>query len=521
MRSLYTFFMVSVSTFALAQVTFNMRYSFDFLGAVASSVVPVEDGYYMTGIVSDTIAPYNLGCFFTKTDLNGHPIFLNTIKGSSFEIGTWFNTLALLPDSTFVLSSTHYDSLEKTMFLRMDIDGDTLFTKKFVNPAYPEYEVMQPTGGMERLPDGTFLVSNWFHNGPENAQSQDVYILRLEASGDTIWSRTFHSLKNDKPTSMVVDSQTGNAIIGLLTTNFNQVWQDYSSQVRLIELSPSGEVLWDYTTSESIGLRDAPNDMVRLGDGSLVIASGEGTEIERPTGNTIWFEKLLFKLSPDGEILWETPFPDPDFNSQSKLTNVVEISDGSGFIVAGQQGDYVNNTYHHVRGWVSKVNHQGQVDWERAFVGVDSEDPKHEIFDLKECPDGGYILAGESQDGTWQSIPPQQAWLLKLDEHGCLVPGCHLPNNVGEVPENSVELAIYPNPTVDYLNFQLRGNNDINDGMFRIVNSDGKVMKEFIVDIREGDTFVVQVWEWPMGAYFLQLIDPEATVIISKKFIKN
>ncbi|MEZ4952414.1 MAG: hypothetical protein R2825_02405 [Saprospiraceae bacterium] len=96
--------------------------------------------------------------------------------------------------------------------------------------------------------------------------------------------------------------------------------------------------------------------MILLGDGSLVIATGKGTEIERPTGNTIWYEKLLIKLSPDLDIVWARVFNNPGpANSQSKLTNVIEVSDGSGYVTAGRGSKLEMNTLR-VHGWLAKVS---------------------------------------------------------------------------------------------------------------------------------------------------------------------
>ena len=328
------------SDFLEAQATFNKRFHFDYLAAVGTSVLPFDDGYYFTGVLVDTVSPYEDGGFFAIMDLDGNPVAAKTWISNEYGMGPWFNTLAQLKDSTFALTAVHIDSTEKTFFLKLDKTGDTLFTKKFINPSFPDFSFMQPRGGMTALPDGGFVISNWYTDHKTgDYPSSDIYIFKISDSGDTLWENFFHSPNTDRASSLVADG-SGNVILGWLNTNFNLVFEDFTSQIKLAKLDGQGEVVWEYTTPEFIGLRDAPNDMVLLDDGSLIIASGVGTEIERPTSNTIWYEKLLFRLSPAGAIMWEAVFPNPGpQNSQGKLTNVIEVSDGSGFVTAGMEGE--------------------------------------------------------------------------------------------------------------------------------------------------------------------------------------
>ena len=49
----------------------------------------------------------------------------------------------------------------------------------------------------------------------------------------------------------------------------------------------------------------------------------------------------------------------------------------------------------------------------------------------------------------------QQAWLLKVDSEGCLVPNCHV--STQELPQNSLQFSLYPNPASDFLNILFKG----------------------------------------------------------------
>ncbi len=140
--------------------------------------------------------------------------------------------------------------------------------------------------------------------------------------------------------------------------------------------------------------------------------------------------------------------------------------------------------------------------------------PKYpEPIDFKPTLDGGYIVCGTTQEGheTW-------GWLMKLDSFGCLIPGCNAndgPNATTEDPEGAGEpsfpqsgghLAIYPNPTTDFLNFELRAPQLPKAASFRILDSGGRLVKEYRTD-NPRNTFIVPVREWAAGVYYLQYLE--------------
>ncbi|MCB9297634.1 MAG: T9SS type A sorting domain-containing protein [Lewinellaceae bacterium] len=109
--------------------------------------------------------------------------------------------------------------------------------------------------------------------------------------------------------------------------------------------------------------------------------------------------------------------------------------------------------------------------------------------------------------------------MLKVDEHGCLIPGCHLLNDAEELESGQAELAIYPNPTRDFLNFQLRGAVPWLGGQFRIVDMTGKIVKTFQAG-NLADTYMVSVWGWPEGVYFLQYLEEGKVICFEKVIVK-
>ena len=109
-------------------------------------------------------------------------------------------------------------------------------------------------------------------------------------------------------------------------------------------------------------------------------------------------------------------------------------------------------------------------------------------------------------------------WLLKLDEHGCLVPGCHLPNSSAPEPGTVQQLALFPNPARDFINFELRGARPAPDGAFRILDVQGRLLQS--IPAREAlGTVVVPVHDWAVGAYVVQYLE-SGRVRAAERFVK-
>ncbi len=408
------------------------------------------------------------------------------------------------------------DSIEKTILIKYSSNGDTIFTREFLNPFYPSYDRIQPRGGLKLLPDGGFLFSNWIISG--NLPDSDIYLIKTDSLGYIEWDGIYGNSKWDRPQSLII-KPNNKYIIGAIRTNDNTTVVNYKYQTHIFQIDSIGNLEWDYLTPESTGLRDAANGMVLLDDGSLVIASGIGHEIERPSVNVVHFDKMLFKLSPNLDIEWEKGFPDGELTGSSRTTKIEKLADGSGFLLAGMSYEKLEPPlYFSIKGWLAKVSNEGDSIWTREYVFLTEGEDEHKIYDLKETPDGGFILCGEARDWSTGVTHPQQAWLLKVDGHGCLVPGCHLVDGVDEENMEGIGFTIYPNPAIDYLNFQLRSRTPLQDGQVRIINANGQLVRSIPITPQSGDTYIVPLWDWPTGAYFLQYF-VNGISVGSEKFI--
>lgn len=510
---------LSVSN-VFAQITFNKRLHFEYPASVYTNVIVTDSSYYVVGAIAGISPPNLVGSIFAKFNLEGDSVFTKTISSDEIIFETWENTLMSLPNGNLVASGSMWDTsgAKTVLLIHYLTSGDTLSTKKYSHPLPDQYPALHgvdfgihPNGGY------VFLTKIRVNDEPDDV---DYYVFKTDEIGNIEWDFIAYDSKWDVPLSLVINENTGNIILGGRKTNQNIAVENYQYQTHIFALDSLGNELWTYLSSNFDGLRDGARDMILLDDGSLIVASGIGYEQDWPSVNVVWFEKSVFKLNANQEVEWEVTFPEDSLAGRARTTNLLNTSDNSGFILAGL--DVVSDwevTFQQM-GWLAKLSYDGDSIWTRRYKYLDTDKSDHEFYDLKETPDGGFILCGESRDRTPSAEIPQQGWLLKLDEYGCLIPNCHLIDNITETETVSYELKLYPNPTSDYLNIFMRHHRGNRDFTFRIRNGLGQEVAVFEQQTIQEETLMIDLVGYSSGVYYLEVVQ-EGRILEVKKFVVN
>ena len=193
----------------------------------------------------------------------------------------------------------------------------------------------------------------------------------------------------------------------------------------------------------------------------------------------------------------------------------------SGYVGVSQITEEVSLGYEILGSWLMKVSPEGDSLWVRHYSLLDSVPAEPDPRDIQATPDGGYIISGWvwPQVAVEQGFPPRYGWLLKVDEYGCVIPGCHLTTATETASPPSPELALYPNPVRDFLNFELREYSPLPKATYRILDPAGRVLRSYPAEAVYG-TGIVDVSAWPAGIYVLQLLE-QGEVRAARQFVKQ
>jgi len=389
------------------------------------------------------------------------------------------------------------DSIQKGIIYKFNFEGDTISTREYLSP-FQDNEIFSPYE-VVKFPNGKLAILNIVEMANLNSEllltfHDNQYLVELQ--------KLYGSSMDEVPGSMILDDD-GGLIIGSNRANTNTNIKNFLSRTYIFKVDSVGNVIWTFL-SPSGQLWNIAHSMVKTSDGGLVVSSGKGIEhpVNASQGQLRW-NSYIFKLNANRQFVWGREMRGKRHTGGTKLAKLVSSTDGAGFVACGNFIEDESFGEEKWGSWVVKVSNQGDSLWARYLTFAEGLDKYYEPVDFKVTPDGGYIMAGQYNEG-FENL----GWLMKLDSFGCLIPGCNANDGPNAATEQApgFKLAIYPNPTTDFLNFELRTPRPPQTASFRIYDASGRLVKEVSSDSPR-DTFIVPVRDWSAGAYFLQYIE--------------
>jgi hypothetical protein len=255
----------------------------------------------------------------------------------------------------------------------------------------------------------------------------DYWLLKLDREGELEWSRTYGGSKDDRGQAVIQTADGGYALTGYAMSDdgdgsrnegFHDNW--------ILRLDASGNILWE--RSFGFSGHDHSYDIVQTADGGFVFIGfmdltaaradgyqGKGDHSTRHGVGEFW----CTKVDANGELLWRFYFG----GSNNDRAHAVAPAPDGGFVLAGfsESGDFdisaPNGSYDF---WVIKVGPTGEMVWERNLGGSGIEIAS----DITAIPGGGYMVVGHSfsSDGDISlQNGASDIWVVHLSEAGAMV----------------------------------------------------------------------------------------------------
>ena len=236
------------------------------------------------------------------------------------------------------------------------------------------------------LADGGLAVAG--RTTSKGAGKQDMWVLRLDGSGNVVWDRTFGGGEDDWATSVVALADGGLAVAGLTASKGAG-----NADMWVLRLDGSGNVVWDRTFGGSEN--DWASSVVALADGGLAVAGH--TESKGAGDADMW----VLRLDGSGNVVWERTFGGGE---SDEAGSVVALADG-GLAVAGSTRSKGAGTRDM---WVLRLDGSGNVLWDRTFGGGLSDWASSVVA----LADGGLAVAGGTES---KGAGKFDVWVLRLD----------------------------------------------------------------------------------------------------------
>jgi hypothetical protein len=265
--------------------------------------------------------------------------------------------------------------------IRTDARGDTLWTRVYGSPADETFFSVEPTAD-----GGCVVAGSTFRTG-----QADITLTKLDSRGDSLWTRTYGGSSDDVADGIAPAGDSGFIIAG---TTYS--YGAGRPNAYIIRTDVRGDTIWTRVIG---GAREeCAYSVAPTADSGFVVSGWTNTF------GAGGFDVYVMKLNSRGDTLWTRAFGGP----ADEFSYCVRATSDGGCVAAGWTASFgagANDFY------VIRLDEQGETLWTRTYGG----DTSDLGFAANPVPGGGFIITGGTMSagaGDWD------AWLIRADEQG-------------------------------------------------------------------------------------------------------
>jgi hypothetical protein len=273
---------------------------------------------------------------------------------------------------------------------------------------------------IQQTADGGYIVGGYTMSPNDgdvtgNHGSSDFWIVKLNATGDTIWKKSLGGSGVDEAYSIQQTADGGYIVAGTSNSPDGDVTGNNGGDYWIVKLNETGDITWEKSLG---GLTDdaTATSVKQTTDGGYIIAGYSGSNDGNVTGNHGGNDYWIVKLNSTGNIIWEKSLGGTD---DDRAYSVQQTTDGGYIVAGGSKSNNGNPSGNHgiYDYWIVKLDNAGSVTWQKS-IGGGGEDVANSI---SQTADGGYIVAGYSNsidDDITGNHGTYDYWIVKLDNAG-------------------------------------------------------------------------------------------------------
>ncbi len=277
-----------------------------------------SDGGYIIVGETQSFAPGMKALWLLKTDAEGDTAWSRVYGGEIWDRG---ECVQETEDGGYILlgsTSSFATGIQDFWLLKTDAQGDTLWTHTYGGDSMDIGHSVQQTSDRGYILTGRAYPS-------DTAQFWDVWLLKTDAYGDTLWTRFYGTDLKDGGCCVQQTSDGGYVVVGF--TDFPKACN--RGNLWLLKTDEGGDTLWTRTYGE-IYAPDYGSFVQQTSDGGYIVTGW--TDSYDIGGKDLW----VIKTNDQGDSLWTRIFGGTGFESG---ICVQETSD-RGYILTGSTDSY-------------------------------------------------------------------------------------------------------------------------------------------------------------------------------------
>ena len=438
------------------------------------------------------ISIYDSNQFVTSryTDVKGlGAMFLNEFGDSVHSYiesvnGGYATSYHVIGNNNFVTTGSYYLGSLNTYDVLLQI----------VNTTSAISSVLKHYGGadndlgydIELLPDSGFMIVGATKS--YGAGANDVYIIRTDKNGDTLWTRTFGN--SDAQIAHGIEKQSDSVYIvaGLWANIENNAMMDAFAMK--INLNGDTSNFHYYGNNH----QNFGQSLCKTADGGFAIAGWSTVDY----GGTYSPDGVIYKTDSTLNLQWTkyygTIYNEDIFDIQSTYDN--------GFVLVG----YSKRPSRGKDVYIVRTDSQGDTLWTKTLGGAYDE----QAYSVVQTSDSGFAVVGYTYSfGAGGS----DAFFLKLKSNGDITV------NIGIVPEfKDLGIKLYPNPAKENITIDFKITLTQEAELF-IYNALGQKLRSYSLQKHQSE-INIGLFGIKSGVYYCELRTNNKT-IGAGKFIKE
>ena len=446
-------------------------------------VIPQKDSTFV--ILGNTSLNGNNDIYIAKIDSIGNLIWNKTIGNSAIE---WANAFRQTYDKGFIITgftNAAADSAYNVLIVKTDSSGNLEWQKTYggINWDIGNDIIITHDSGFA-------IVGNTNSFGAGN---NDVYLIRTNSKGDTLWTKTYGGANDVEGNSITLANDSGFVICGATKSFGNGEFDIY-----IIKTDNNGKTIYTKTFGDTLndkGLCIIPSHDI----GYVISCYSQNISL----GNEAAY---ILKIDETGIKLWDHHWTVANDSMAKSSANSICLSKDGGYVFAGNNTSNGNKNI-----YLFKMDDSGN------FINgtIYGNDYEENAYSIEPTIDGGFIVAGYSYSYTKQTIASM--YIIKTDS-------MIFSNPYDGIKENKLsnnEIKIYPNPFTSFIDVDINNSNLFNKKLnFYLMNTFGQIVYSTLLN--QNSQIEINKNLLSSGIYFYKIINESDQLKISfGKLIKQ
>ena len=344
------------------------------------------------------------------------------------------------------------DSDVSTWIIKLNASGGIQWKKSYRGSSF--YDELAKS--IHQTADGGYIFTGSFFL---YGSGTEMWIVKLDANGEIVWQKNYGGTRAEHATAIQSTSDGGYIVVGDTNsldgnvTGFHGASNNGSPDVWVIKLNGSGDLQWQKTLGGTFD--DYGTDIAQTSDGGYILAGrtrsfdGDviGYHFFSTSGNdNVEPDAWIIKLDSTGNMEWNKAYGgsyDDGWNCR-----IIQTQDQRYVFVCaiGSYDGDVDENHGNNNAWAVKIDGSGNILWKQSMGTYPTTYPTS----IEQTADNGFVISGYIQINNGAEISTITGYHDGLDFFIVKMMPDTLANTTFEINNTTV----YPNPTTGILNVE-------------------------------------------------------------------